>query len=370
MITLIVGAQYGGEGKGKIAAYLSMRSKYDLICRCGGVNSSHTVWSGQKRFRLRMMPAACAHRKDFKVVFGAGSLIHIPTMFEEAKELDFPKENILIDPLAGVITQELIDEQRRDKRYSKIGSTLTGTGYASAARCLRKLRVAHEFEEIRENIFETVELLHSAATRGQKILLEGHQGSGLSNYHGDYPYTSSRDCTAAALLSEVGLGLNYEFEVVLVAKVFPTRNHAGKLPNEFSFNVADQLNIKEYGGGSWNIDDNRRRIGYLSLKDLKRAVHLNTPNYIALTGVDHLVRAIDTPNLHLNLPPKYEGVINQVESNVGCKVGLLSFGEKTDDAISLIPEQLSNDAYNQKTKKPYNEKLVPEQENTSRFYDA
>lgn len=104
MITLITGAQYGGEGKGKVSAFIASTSQFDVVCRAGGVNCSHTVVSGARQNRLRLLPTACQTSKTITVAYGAGTLLHEKTLFEEIATLDFPKEKVKIDPQAGVVT--------------------------------------------------------------------------------------------------------------------------------------------------------------------------------------------------------------------------------------------------------------------------
>lgn len=291
MITLVVGAQYGGEGKGKISAFLAWRHRFDVACRCGGPNSSHTVVHNGREFRLRMMPAAAVIRRDIDVYFGAGTLIHWPTLEAEMAETDF-KGRLLIDPNAGVVTQEIVDEQRQDDRYGAIGSTLTGTGYAASLRSLRKLELAKDFSELKEYTHSSVSTqLRSDILEKRSVLVEGHQGYGLSNYHGDYPFTSSRDSTASEMLSELGLGPNQEkMRIVLATKIFPTRNHAGHLGDELCEADADALGIKEYGGGAWGIPNRRRRVSTFDTDLVVRAAFANSATEIALTGADYLDR--------------------------------------------------------------------------------
>jgi adenylosuccinate synthase len=255
MITLVVGGQFGGEGKGKITAALASATAYDIVCRCGGVNSSHTVVNGAREIRFRMLPAAAAVDKRPLVIFGAGTLIHIPTFLREIELVGYDPRRICVDSKAGVVSEDCVTEQRSDPRYNEIGSTLTGTGYATAKRAQRSLRLARDFPELNPFMCDTVEVLHTAARRRQNILIEGHQGIGLSNYHGDYPFTSSRDCTAAEMFSELGLATRWPHRVVLVVKVFPTRNHPGTLYGEMSGADADALGVREFGGGSWGISD-------------------------------------------------------------------------------------------------------------------
>jgi adenylosuccinate synthase len=281
-----------------------------------------------------MIPAsAVMHRSTF--VFGAGSLLHIPTLFAEAKALGVAAEDIKIDPQAGVVTDDCTEAQRADLRYNEIGSTLTGTGYASAARCQRSLRLAKSFRELRPYLCDVAQLLFLAGRENTKILVEGHQGTSLSNYHGDYPFTSSRDCIAAALMSELGLAPNVNSEVVLVLKLFPTRNHGGHLPREMSEPEAVALGIEEFGGGSWGITDNRRRVGKLELTTARRAIMLNGPTYVALTGFDYMFPGLRGANAISDLTQESAKYLDFLSKRLGVPIGIVSTGPDTTSVIDL-----------------------------------
>jgi adenylosuccinate synthase len=318
MLTIVVGAQYGGEGKGKVCSALAYLSKIDISCRSGGVNSSHTVVFRSKQHRLRMLPAASVINPQTAIVYGAGSLIHISTLFKEIEELGIDPSLIRIDPNAGVVDDTTVMEQRADKR---------------AKRCQRALKLAKDYEELSPFVSEVPTWLFHKLNNGADVLIEGHQGVGLSNYHGDYPYTSSRDCIASALLSEIGIGPRHEMNIVLAVKVFPTRNHGGNLPNEMKANSAKVLGISERGGGSWGISDNVRRVAGIDFDDIRRAVVLNQPNFLALTGIDYLNRSLQGKRSKSEVTIDISNFISAVENEVGVPVGLLSTGPEADSVI-------------------------------------
>lgn len=341
MITIVIGAQYGGEGKGKITAALYKNRRYSIVCRCGGINSSHTIVNDTREYRFRMLPTSVSVDLNHKIVFGAGSLIHIPTLFKEMNDWGVSNNKVMIDRNAGIIDDDSIAAQRADTRYEKIGSTLTGTGYATSKRSLRKLKLASEYDEIRDMISDTSQYLFQRLSRRENILVEGHQGSMLSNYHGDYPYVSSRDSIAAAMLSELGLGLDYKFEVVLVVKTFETRNHSGSLNNEIAPETAAKMGIIERGGGSWEIPDRVRRVGMIDPNTIKKAMELNTPKMIAITGGDYL-----KPSLRENRSINEENRIAveeivQMFSEYSSKISMISTGRHTNDII-LLDEKSKN----------------------------
>lgn len=337
MITIVVGAQFGGEGKGKISAFLHNKRRYDVVCRCGGVNSSHTVhWDGGS-YRFRMLPTSVVFNDDHRIVFGAGTLLHINTLMSEIGRFRIDFSRVLIDPQAGIITEDCIQRQREDQRYQSIGSTLTGTGYASADRALRRLPIARDFPILAPMISDTKTFLYKAAKRRENILIEGHQGAMLSNYHGDYPYTSSRDSTAAAMLSELGMGLKWKYETVLVLKTFSTRNHAGNLPNELTPKHAEKIGIVEYGGGSWGVEDKRRRVGSIDFEIIAAAIRMNTPAFLAVTALDYMF-----PNLHglkdaSKISNDARHYISSLENSLGVKVGVVSSGKHADEGFFYGP---------------------------------
>ena len=342
MITIVLGAQFGGEGKGKITAFLAKRRHFSAVCRAGGVNCSHTVLGTKKTFRLRLVPTTCVEGTVDLIVFGAGVLLHIPTLFEEMRALSIDPARVLIDFRTGIVEDAHVKLQRADERYRNIGSTLTGTGYASAERCQRKLRLARQFPELR-NLLGDVPVVLAELLHGQNdIIIEGHQAFGLSNYHGDYPFCSSRDTTAAAHLSEIGLGPNWGLEVVLVVRAFPVRNHAGCLANEMTPKEVEEVGVHEFGGGSWGIPDRHRRVGRLDMTSVRRACVINTADAIALTGADYLdprVRDATSPG---ELTPPVMECIRNIEQCTEVPVRYVSTGPATSSVVELYPRILES----------------------------
>jgi adenylosuccinate synthase len=334
-VDIVVGAQYGGEGKGKVSAYLAATTSPKALLRCGGPNSGHQVVDDGIDVKLRMVPTG-AHYTRCPIVFPPGALIHVPTLLREAGQLGCA-DRLVIDPKAGIIGDEVIEEQERDPLYRSIGSTLSGTGYAFARRALRRLPLAKDEPALAGMLEDTLSLLmNEYLLRGERVLAEGHQAYGLSNYHGDYPYSTSRDTTAAAMLSELGLGPGHVGRIVMAARVFPTRNHQGRLPNELSPAEMDALGIEEYGGANHEGKGvSRRRVGRLDLAELQRAVWANTPTCIALTAVDYLDPSCRGETEHARLPAAARDQAERVSSATGVPVCLISTGPRTFDMVDL-----------------------------------
>lgn len=335
MLTIIVGGQYGGEGKGKIGAYLGLHQNFDVVCRCGGVNSSHTVVHHGRTTRLRLLPAACATSRPRRVVFGAGMLLHIPTLMKEIAITKTDPHSVIIDPRAGIVDNHHVLQQQKDKRYKKLGSTLTGTGYATAERCMRKLKLAKDYPKLSGMLGDVPILLARQLKGGTQVLIEGHQGLGLSNYHGDYPYTSSRDTIVAAYLSELGLSPGWKMRIILAIKTFPTRNHPGNLYKEMTPEQAVRLGVVEFGGGSWGKNDVQRRVGRFDLKMVERAAMVNGATEIAITGMDHLFPAMRDKHTRSGVCADAKPFVQRIQSKLKIPVTLLSTGPETDAMIKL-----------------------------------
>ncbi len=331
-LDIVIGGQYGGEGKGHISSFLSQSNHVDIIVKTGGPNCGHTVEFEGAMIQLRMIPAGAASGPS-TIVFPAGVLIHVETLHLEIDRIGF-NGRIIVDPQAGVVEAEHIEAQLRDPFYQEVGSTLTGTGAATSQRALRRLPLARMEPNLREFLGETSQLLKQALDSSKKILIEGSQGFGLSNYHGDYPFVTNRDTTAAAFLSQAGLSPNIPSRIILVLKTFPTRNRHGKgmLPFELpdSFVERYETILTEYGGGSYGERGARRRIALFDFEIVKKAVRVNGATYLALTGLDRLPALYNEQIIrkHYGSPEEF---LESLELRTGVPILIESWGASIKD---------------------------------------
>ena len=336
-VDVVVGGQYGGEGKGNITAYLVHEGRYDILVKTGGPNSAHTVGLNGSLHSFRMLPAGAISGIAI-IVIPAGALIHIPTLSNELEQLNYAGQ-LIIDPMAGVIEAEHISEQLEDDRYSSLGSTRTGTGTALAQRALRRLKTAREFKILEQYIESVPEFLHNQLKEEKEVLLEGSQGFGLSNFHGDYPYSTSRDTLSTTFLSQAGIAPHYLRDVILVIKAFPTRNQPGhgtleyELPAEFIERHSTIL--AEFGGGTYNEGGFRRRVGLFDLELVRQAVAINGASYIALTGLDKLHGLLKEKSVRAHYGT-VDGFVKYVEQNLGVDVKLQGWGPNVDDVSGKL----------------------------------
>ncbi len=280
---VLVGGFFGDEGKGKIASYLALADRPSIAVRTGSVNAGHTVVYNGKIYKLRLIPSFFVNPST-KLFIAAGALIRLDVLFREIEETG-SRGRLFIDFNTGVIEDRHIDMERNDPFLSRdIGSTLQGVGYAMADRVLRRLRIAKEFDVLRDMLIDVAEEVSKAIDMGETVYIEGVQGTFLSLYHGTYPYVTSRDTTASAFLSEVGIGPKKVDHVIVVFKSYVTRVGGGPLEGELSSEEAEKLGLIEIA----TVTGRRRRVAPFNFNLAGRAVMLNSATQIAITRLDAL----------------------------------------------------------------------------------
>ena len=330
--TVIVGAQWGDEGKGKIVDLLAQSS--DLVCRYnGGPNAGHTIVAGGETYKLRHMPSGILWGKE--CVIGAGCVVD-PGVFVDELD-DFAGRGLAIDRirLSGdahvIMPWHLAIDRGSERRLGKlkIGTTRRGIGPAYADKALRigirvqdlldpkilrqKIEVALaeknvwlervygsepiELEDLAERyedyaqrlrayITDTSLLVDRALHEGRFVLLEGAHGTLLDIDHGTYPFVTSSSTLAGGAAPGIGIGPTRIDAVIGVAKAYVTRVGEGPLPTEIE--GRDQDRVRDLGGEFGTVTGRVRRCGWLDLVALRYAARLNGFTSLALTKLDVL----------------------------------------------------------------------------------
>ncbi len=238
-ISVVVGGQFGSEGKGKVAHFLAREKQASFAVRVGGTNSGHTVIdSSGKAVVFRHLPTACLLPNVVSVI-PPGSYLHVSTLLAEIRRKGVNSQ-VAVDPDAWVIEDRDVQAESHAGLTNAIGSTGTGTGAALIRRIQRTERgtFARDVPQLQPYLKETNELLSNAIRNQQRIIVEGTQGFGLSLLHSRlYPYCTSRDTVAAAFVAEAGLSPIDVDEIVLVIRAFPIRvaGSSGPLPDEIDW---------------------------------------------------------------------------------------------------------------------------------------
>jgi len=327
-LAIVVGGFFGDEGKGKVGAYLALADKPSIAVRCGSINAGHTVSFSGKTWKLRLVPTFFVNSST-KLMLAAGALIRLDVFFKEVEETG-AKGRIYVDRNAGVIEEKHVEAEKNDPFLAKdVGSTLQGVGFAMADRVLRKLRLAKDFEVLKEYIADVAQEVNCALDRGELVYIEGVQGTFLSLYHGTYPYVTSRDTTAAAFASEVGVGPKRVDHVIVVFKSYVTRVGGGPLEGELTREEVEKLGLVEVA----TVTGRRRRAALFNTQLARRAIMLNSATQIAITRLDTLYPQDRCVREWGNLSKEAKNWLENLEKELGVPITIISTGE---DALCTI----------------------------------
>ena len=296
---MVIGGQYGGEGKGKISAFITQQEKIDICIRCGGPNSGHSFVTGDGNVvLLRQLPTGYI-RPQSRLLIPAGALIDLEVLKYELDWLGLDAKRVGVDRNAMIIEASDKALEATLQLRERLSSTLCGVGSAVSRRALRGADVrtaalaAKEVHWLSALITDVSEEANSALDEGKKVLIEGTQGFGLSLYHADsYPKATSRDTTAAGFLSEVGLSPRLVTDVVLVFRTFPIRvagEQAGPMKDEITWEILQRESgyphpIQEMT----TVSKKLRRIGRFDWGMAQKAIEVNRPTGLAMTGLDYI----------------------------------------------------------------------------------
>ncbi len=349
---VVVGGQFGGEGKGKISAFITQQEHIDICIRCGGPNSGHSfVTKSGDTVLLRQLPTGYI-RPQTRLLIPAGALIDLEVLRYELDMLRLGPRRIGVDRNAMVIEAKDKDAEVGLQLRERLSSTLCGVGSAVSRRALRGADVrtasvaAKENPWLAELITHVSDEANAALDRGKKVLVEGTQGFGLSLYHSDsYPKATSRDTTAAGFLSEVGLSPLLVTEIVLVFRTFPIRvagEQAGPLKDEISWETLQVESGYPYPIQEMTtVSKKLRRVGRFDWELAAGAVQGNRPSRIALNGLDYLDYRNRECRNHGGLTQAARSFTEDFDLNLQMPVWLCGTGPRVCD-IAVRPNSPRN----------------------------
>ena len=330
LVDVLVGAQWGSEGKGHIASFLA--PEYDVLVRVGGPNAGHKVYLEGGAFTYHHLPSGTRKNEDAKVVIGPGAVVLVPELLAEITECGRSSESLFIDPNAMVI--EDADIERENRGMSGIGSTKRGVGEATARKVLRpaakpRVRLTGEIPELARYIRPTLEVLDDAFRAGERVFLEGTQGTGLSLHHGTYPYVTSRDTTVSGCLAEAGVAPSRVRKIVMVVRSYPIRVHgpSGPMGSEIGWAVvarrsgqnAKRLRAHEHTSTTGKL----RRVAEFNWTLLRKAASLNGPTDIALSFADYISKTNEKARRFEQLDEVTVKFIEDIERVANASVSLV-----------------------------------------------
>ena len=336
-VTVVVGGQFGSEGKGKICAHLAAKDNVDFMVRCGGPNSGHTVYHEGERYQLRQVPSGFVN-PNARLLVAPGALVNPQVFLNEVEMCGLDPSRIGIDRNAGVIEDfDLQNEQALDLN-GRLGSTGAGVGSAVSRRALRgqNFRLAKYHPELKRFKTSVRDELSAALMREQSVVVEGTQGFGLSLYHADqWPFRTSRDTTAHSFLSEVGIGVR-NFEVIMAIRTYPIRvaGRSGPLPNEISWEDVRRESKYPFPIEEFTTTTNRlRRVAKFDWRVVEQAVAANAPTQIALHGADYLDYANYGVTEWQDLTGGARDFVAELEGRTGVPVAFVGTGPTNEHIV-------------------------------------
>jgi adenylosuccinate synthase len=294
-VDVVVGGQYGSEGKGQIVSFIAR--EYDLLVRVGGPNAGHKVW-GDPPFTHHQLPSGTRYNTSAKLLIGPGAVLNVSKLLKEIADCGVDASRLQIDGNAMIIEEADIEAEDRLRR--DIGSTGSGTGAATARRIMgrnRETRLARDVPELKPYMGDAFRILEEAYLSGKRLLLEGTQGTGLSIYHGRYPFVTSRDTTAGGCLAEAGIPPSWVRRVLMVVRTYPIRVESPKGSTSGPLNEIGWAEVSRRSGipvrelydhERTSTTNRRRRVGEFEWELLHRSALLNGATDIALTFADYI----------------------------------------------------------------------------------
>ena len=334
LVDVVVGGQYGSEGKGNVVAHIA--PEYDLLIRVGGPNAGHKVYAVPDAEVYYHLPSGTRRAAKARLLLGAGSVIRPKKLMEEILASQVDAKRLSIDPKAMVI--EACDIEVEKQELSSIASTAQGVGAASARKIVGRgsykrgngLKLAQDVAELKPFIQEAQDVLENCYIRGEKILLEGTQGTLLSLHHGPYPHVTSRETSVSGCLADAGIAPSNVNRVVMVCRTYPIRvgGPSGPLEQELTYQqLAQRSGIDEAElrqNEKTTTTGRQRRLGEFDWQTFKRAVQLNGPTDLALTFVDYITVGNKSAFRYEQLSPETLRFVEEIERVSGRPASLIS----------------------------------------------
>lgn len=304
-LTVLVGGQYGSEGKGAIAAHIA--NDYKVHVRVGSPNAGHTIWWKGEKHVMQSIPCGWINPQA-DIIIGRGALLNMKQLMKELVHIlsyypDF-MTRFYIDAEAGILDEKFHEQEggTEGEMHKRIGSTGEGVGPARVARINRDPHNFRQFKDVAEEyglegcmVYNTPKFLANIQDAGFNILIEGTQGSGLSLLHSHWPYCTSIDTNAAGIISEVGIAPSRVTNVLMVCRTYPIRvaGNSGPMRDEITW---DELNKRMKGCGytgtlvpeKTTVTHKVRRIAEWDDSLFRQSCILNAPTEFAITFADYI----------------------------------------------------------------------------------
>lgn len=335
-LTVLVGGQYGSEGKGAVVAHIA--DDYQVHVRVGSPNAGHTIyWNGEKHV-MQSIPCGWINPRA-TIIIGRGALLNMKQFMKELVHIltYYPSflKRLWIDAEAGILDEKFHEQEGgvNGEMHRRIGSTGEGVGPARVARINRDKEEFRQFKDVAEEYglteciaYNTPNTIAQLQENGLNTLIEGTQGSGLSLLHSYWPYCTSVDTNAAGIISEVGIAPSRVTDVLMVVRTYPIRvaGNSGPMYDEITWGELDKRLGKVIEPEKTTVTHKIRRIAGWDNSLFKQSCLLNAPTELALTFADYIDPNI-TDCTDVDKIVKSERLMQFIVGNLGDERSKLKF---------------------------------------------
>ena len=327
MIKIVMGGQFGSEGKGAVTAMLASKAKYELVVRLATPNSGHTFYCKGMKHIMRQLSCTWSVL-NAPMYLPSGSIISEDVLLEEVEQVRMQGYTapIYISPYATLLDKAFVG----DRSNESIGTTYQGVGASRAARCMRRAKTATSLKlPSRLRVYVDSAVPEGVlADSAQNVLVESSQGFGLSLHSSFYPYCTNIDVAPYQILQYIDAPFSvHSVDVWMVLRTFPIRvaGASGPLKGETTWSTVGVL--PEFT----SVTCRERRIGIFDSTQARDAVHRCRPDVIVLTFLDYVFPDVATTGL----TGRVRAYVRDIERAIGYRIAFVGVGVGPEDIIEL-----------------------------------
>lgn len=293
MIDLVIGGQFGSEGKGSVTSWLakSQPRPYDVSIRTGSPNAGHTFRAGDSLVKMRQLPCSWYSQKDTVLYIPAGAIINEEVFYAEVEMVRSRgfSGRILVSPQAAVVDEVV---GREIEKTIKTGTTGEGVGATRSDKCLRMATLAKDVSKMQPFLPSPSDWFHNALKKDSyHLLVESTQGFGLSMDYIQYPFCTSTNLTPYRILDDAEIPWGaHRVNVWMVLRTFPIRiaGNSGPLWMETTWENLRKVHGSHIPVERTTVTDKVRRVGEFDVLLARDAIARCRPNNVVLTFFDYL----------------------------------------------------------------------------------
>lgn len=335
-VDVLIGLQYGSEGKGIVAGALALSNYYAASVRVGGSNAGHSFMYRGRKYVYRHVPCAAINPETLLMI-GRGALVDPEVLKKECSAVDCAPGRIQMDPFVyPILPADAAIEANALNLSAKIGSTCKGVGQALASRIMRG-----DWEHRKDVLgdYHKCTISDLMARVGPKqVLIESTQGTSLSLYSDNYPYTTSRDISVASVLAESRLPMSSLGTVIGVVRTFPIRvaGNSGPMKNETSWEAIGEA-IGRPVSERTTVTQKIRRVAKFDFEQVAEAVELNDVTCLVVTFMDYLHPDAHKARTFEELPGVCRDFIDDLERKLCIPVMAVTNGDDVEKNFLWLP---------------------------------